>query len=56
MIELIIKSKEILENKIFKRKYYLEKINTLVSKKNILVISGQRKTWKSYIIKNNNDL
>jgi len=52
MIELIIKSKELLENKIFKRKYYLEKINTLVSKKNILVISGQRRTWKSYIINN----
>lgn len=50
MIELITQSKEIIDGEIFSRKYYLEKIDILLNTKNILVITWQRRVWKSYII------
>lgn len=50
MIELITQSKEIINREIFSRKYYLEKIDILLNTKNILVITWQRRVWKSYII------
>ncbi len=50
MIELINKSKELLNQKVFDRKFYTNQINQLLNKNNILIISWQRRTWKSFII------
>ncbi len=50
MIEIIDKSKNIVKQDIFSRSYYLEKMNIMVNNKNILIISWQRRVWKSYII------
>lgn len=50
MIELINKSKNIITNNIFSREYYSKKMNSMVSNKNILIITWQRRVWKSYII------
>lgn len=50
MIELVYKSKNIIKQNIFSRSYYLEKMNNMVNNKNILIISWQRRVWKSYII------
>ncbi len=52
MIDIIKKSKSLLELEIFKREKYLQEMDGLVNKKNILVISWQRRTGKSYIINN----
>jgi len=49
-MKLIKKSKEILQRNIFKRSFYLRKIRNFLTKNNVLVISGQRRTWKSFII------
>lgn len=50
MIEIINKSKNIIDGEIFSRLHYLEKMNNMVSNRNILIISWQRRVWKSYII------
>lgn len=50
MIEIIKKSKNIINQDIFSRKYYLEKMKNMVNDKNILIITWQRRVWKSYII------
>jgi len=50
MIELINKSKNIINEEIFSRLHYLEKMNDMVGNKNILIITWQRRVWKSYII------
>ncbi|MDD5770344.1 MAG: ATP-binding protein [Candidatus Gracilibacteria bacterium] len=50
MIDIINKSKNIINQKIFSRPYYLKKMNEMVNNKNILIISGQRRVGKSYII------
>jgi len=50
MIELIYKSKNIIKQDIFSRPYYLEKMNNIANNKNILIVSWQRRVWKSYII------
>jgi len=50
MIELIYKSKNIIKQDIFSRPYYLEKMNNMANNKNILIVSWQRRVWKSYII------
>lgn len=50
MIDIINKSKNIINQKIFSRPYYLKKMNEMVNNKNILIISWQRRVWKSYII------
>lgn len=50
MIEIINKSKSIIKWDIFSRSYYFKKMHIMASYKNILVISWQRRVWKSYII------
>lgn len=50
MIEIINKSKNIINQKIFSRPHYLKKMSEMVNNKNILIISWQRRVWKSYII------
>jgi predicted AAA+ superfamily ATPase len=50
MIDLIEKSKQLVEWELFSRKYYLQKLKILVNNRNMLVITGQRRVWKSYII------
>ena len=50
MIEIIKKSKDIVNQNIFSRKYYLEKMKDMVNDRNILIITWQRRVWKSYII------
>ncbi len=50
MVEIIDKSKNIIKRNIFSRPHYLQKMSSIVSDKNILVISWQRRVWKSYII------
>lgn len=50
MMEIINKSKNIINQKIFSRPHYLKKMKEMVNNKNILIISWQRRVWKSYII------
>jgi predicted AAA+ superfamily ATPase len=51
-MDLIKKSKSILKNPLFSRTSYLEKLDTMLTTKNMLVITGQRRVGKSYIILN----
>ncbi|MDR3169878.1 MAG: AAA family ATPase [Candidatus Peribacteria bacterium] len=49
-MDLIEKSKSIIHNQLFSRKYYLNQLDMLITTKNMLVITGQRRVGKSYII------
>jgi predicted AAA+ superfamily ATPase len=49
-MNLIEKSKTILNNQFFSRAFYLKKLDEMLTVNNMLVITGQRRVGKSYII------
>ena len=49
-MNLLQKSQSIVTNQLFSRKCYLEKFDQMLTKQNMLIITGQRRVGKSYII------
>jgi predicted AAA+ superfamily ATPase len=49
-MDLIKKSKKSINNNLFSRKYYLEKLKNFVSTQNMLAIIGQRRVGKSFVV------